>query len=148
MGRWIQTSDEDRTRTTEEIGMLGENDAIANIAVKNLETARKFYEGVLGLTPVGAEGQEVVVFKSGNSRINVYRSQYAGTNQATALTWSVGQNLPGIARALKSKGVPFEHYDLPGMRLGTTSISSVTCRSRGSKIPTATFSASAIDRFR
>jgi catechol 2,3-dioxygenase-like lactoylglutathione lyase family enzyme len=96
--------------------MLGENDAIANVAVRNLETARKFYEGMLGLTQVGAEGQEVVVFKSGNSRINVYRSQYAGTNQATALTWSVGQNLPGIARALKSKGVPFEHYDLPGMR--------------------------------
>jgi catechol 2,3-dioxygenase-like lactoylglutathione lyase family enzyme len=109
-------ADKDRTRTTEEIGMLGENDAIANVAVRNLETARKFYEGVLGLTQVGAEGQEVIVFKSGNSRINVYRSQYAGTNQATALTWSVGQHLQSIARALKSKGVPFEHYDLPGMR--------------------------------
>jgi catechol 2,3-dioxygenase-like lactoylglutathione lyase family enzyme len=31
--------------------MLGNKDAVANLAVKNLETARKFYEGTLGLHP-------------------------------------------------------------------------------------------------
>jgi catechol-2,3-dioxygenase len=67
--------------------MLGNKDAAANIAVKNLETAKKFYEDILGLNKVGAEGQELIVFKSGNSTINVYRSQYAGTNKATAVTW-------------------------------------------------------------
>jgi hypothetical protein len=33
--------------------MLGDKDVAANIAVKNLETAKKFYEDTLGLTPVG-----------------------------------------------------------------------------------------------
>jgi hypothetical protein len=50
----------------------------------------KFYEDTLGLTPVGAEG-EVIIFKSGNPIINVYQSQYAGPNKATAVTWVVGQ---------------------------------------------------------
>ena len=95
--------------------MLGNKDAAANIAVKNLETAKKFYEDILGLTQVGAEGQELIVFKSGNSTINVYRSQYAGTNKATAVTWVVGGEMEGVVQQLKTKGVAFEHYDMPDM---------------------------------
>jgi catechol 2,3-dioxygenase-like lactoylglutathione lyase family enzyme len=98
-----------------EIDVLGDTEAAANIAVKDIETARKFYEDILGLTPVGAEGQELIVFRSGNSTINVYRSQYAGTNQATAVTWVVGDDVEGVVRALKAKGVTFEHYDMPDM---------------------------------
>jgi catechol 2,3-dioxygenase-like lactoylglutathione lyase family enzyme len=93
--------------------MLGDKDAVANIAVKNLETAKKFYEETLGLTQIGAEGQEVIVFRSGSSTIYVYKSQYAGTNQATALTWVVDKEIEGIVRKLKDKGVTFEHYDMP-----------------------------------
>jgi catechol 2,3-dioxygenase-like lactoylglutathione lyase family enzyme len=95
--------------------MLGNKDAAANIAVKNLETAKKFYADILGLTQVGAEGQELIVFKSGNSTINVYRSQYAGTNKATAVTWVVGGEMEGVVQQLKTKGVAFEHYDMPEM---------------------------------
>jgi catechol 2,3-dioxygenase-like lactoylglutathione lyase family enzyme len=95
--------------------MLGNKDAVANIAVRNLEDAKKFYEDTLGLTQVGAEGKELIVFRSGNSTINVYQSQYAGTNQATAVTWVVGDDMEGVVRALKVKGVTFEHYDMPGM---------------------------------
>jgi catechol 2,3-dioxygenase-like lactoylglutathione lyase family enzyme len=94
--------------------MLGDIEAVANIAVKNLETAKKFYEETLGLTQIGAEGQEeVIVFQSGNSKIYVYKSQYAGTNQATALTWVVGKDIESVVRELKTKGVTFEHYDMP-----------------------------------
>jgi catechol 2,3-dioxygenase-like lactoylglutathione lyase family enzyme len=96
-----------------EINMLGDKDAVANIAVKNLETAKKFYEETLGLTQIGAEGQEVIVFRSGNSTIYVYKSQYAGTNQATALTWVVGKDIESVVQELKAKGVTFEHYNMP-----------------------------------
>ena len=95
--------------------MLGNKDAVANLAVKDLQRARKFYEGTLGLKAVATEGEELIVFKSGNSTLNVYRSQYAGTNQATAVTWTVGDDVEGVVRALKAKGVTFEHYDMPGM---------------------------------
>lgn len=49
----------------------------------------------------------------GSASLMVYESQYAGTNQATAVTWVVGDELEDIVQALKAKGVTFEHYDLP-----------------------------------
>jgi catechol 2,3-dioxygenase-like lactoylglutathione lyase family enzyme len=95
--------------------MLGDKDAVATIAVKDIKVARKFYADTLGLTQVGADGQELIVFRGGNSTINVYQSQYAGTNKATAVTWVVGEDVEDIVRALKAKGVTFEHYDMPDM---------------------------------
>ncbi|MBA2485928.1 MAG: VOC family protein [Nitrospira sp.] len=95
--------------------MLGNTDAVANIAVTNLKTARKFYEGTLGLTQVGSEGDELIVYRSGKTTINVYKSDQAGTNKATAVTWAVGDDVEGVVRALKAKGITFEHYDMPGM---------------------------------
>lgn len=94
--------------------MLGNKKAVANVAVKDLDVATKFYKNTLGLTPVHEEGGELIVFRSGNSEINVYRSDYAGTNKATAVTWSV-ENVQDEVADLKSRGVVFEHYDMPGM---------------------------------
>jgi catechol 2,3-dioxygenase-like lactoylglutathione lyase family enzyme len=95
--------------------MLADKDAAANLAVKDLKPARKFYEGTLGLKPVGHEGEHLVAYRSGVATLLVYKSQHAGTNKATAVTWTVGEKLEEIVRALKAKGVSFEHYDLPGM---------------------------------
>lgn len=95
--------------------MLGDIDAAANIAVKNLDIAKKFYEDTLGLKQVAAEGQELIVFRSGTSTIYVYESQYAETNQATAITWVVGEDIENVFQRLKDKGVTFEHYDIPDM---------------------------------
>ena len=94
--------------------MLGNKKAVANVAVKDIDVARKFYKNTLGLTPVHEEGQELVVFRSGSSEINVYRSDYAGTNKATAVTWTVDDVEDEVAD-LKTRGVTFEHYDMPGM---------------------------------
>jgi catechol 2,3-dioxygenase-like lactoylglutathione lyase family enzyme len=100
-----------------EVDMLGNHDAVANVAVKDLQAAKRFYEGTLGLKVVDEEDEEVIVFKSGDTVLNVYRSQYAGTNKATAVTWAVGQELDNIIQALKAKGVRFEHYDMPELKL-------------------------------
>src|SRR5262245_7918121 len=96
--------------------MLSKANAVANIAVKDLETARKFYHQTLGLKEARSEDNEVIVFTSGDSQINVYRSEFAGTNKATALTWSV-KDVAAEVGVLKAKGVTFEHYDMPGLRL-------------------------------
>ena len=77
---------------------------LATIAVKNLEKAKKFYEDTLGLTQIGTEGEEVIIFKSGDSIVNVYQSQYAGTNKATDCDLG---GRPGFGRCrttTKSKG--------------------------------------------
>ena len=95
--------------------MLGNKDAVANVAVKNVDVAAGFYRDTLGLKPVHHEGKDLVVFQSGHSSINVYRSDYAGTNKATAVTWTV-DNVEDEVRTLRNKGVVFEHYDMPGMK--------------------------------
>jgi catechol 2,3-dioxygenase-like lactoylglutathione lyase family enzyme len=95
--------------------MLGDKQAVATIAVKDLAAARKFYEGVLGLTVTSSEGSEAITFKSGHSEIIVYRSQVAGTNRATAINWKVGDDIEAIVQSLRDQGVVFEHYDLPGL---------------------------------
>ncbi|WP_076998019.1 VOC family protein [Variovorax sp. KK3] len=97
--------------------MLGNKEAVANLAVKDLDRARQFYEDVLGLAVVEENGEEMVIFQSGVSTLNVYRSQYAGTNQATAVTWAVGDEIEAVVKALQAKGVRFEHYDMPDTRL-------------------------------
>lgn len=56
----------------------------------------------------------VATYRSGGSRVLVYESSFAGTNQATAATWDVG-DVEAEVRILKGKGVAFEHYDFPGM---------------------------------
>lgn len=92
--------------------MLKDADAVATVAVKNLDAAAKFYEQTLGLTRAGSEDGEAIVFESGDTSINVYKSNFAGTNKATALTWTV-DDVDDVVRTLKGKGVKFEHYDLP-----------------------------------
>jgi catechol 2,3-dioxygenase-like lactoylglutathione lyase family enzyme len=96
--------------------MLGTRNAVANLAVKDLDRAKQFYTDTLGLEQVDAEGDEVVVLKSGDSVVNVYRSEYAGTNEATAVTWEV-DDIDTEVQALRGKGVMFEHYDMPGLEL-------------------------------
>jgi catechol 2,3-dioxygenase-like lactoylglutathione lyase family enzyme len=92
--------------------MLRDANAVATLGVKDLDAAARFYEETLGLSRAGSEGDEVVMFESGDTTINVYRSSFAGTNKATAVTWIV-DDVEDVVRTLRTRGVTFEHYDLP-----------------------------------
>jgi catechol 2,3-dioxygenase-like lactoylglutathione lyase family enzyme len=96
------------------MAMLGKADATAMIAVKDIDRARKFYEDTLGLETKDEMGGEVLTMKNGDTVINVYRSEFAGTNKATALTFDV-DDIGAEVRELKDKGVFFESYDMPGL---------------------------------
>lgn len=95
--------------------MLGSADAIATIGVKNLSAAAEFYEGKVGLKKLATEESVVNVYQSGNSTILVYLSKFAGTNEATAVTWAV-DDVDAEVRDLKKKGVAFERYDMPNVK--------------------------------
>jgi catechol 2,3-dioxygenase-like lactoylglutathione lyase family enzyme len=94
--------------------MLGKADATPMIAVSDLDRARTFYEEKLGLKTKDEWGGEGATLKSGDTLINLYRSEFAGTNKATALTFQV-DDIDEEVSELKEKGVFFEHYDLPGL---------------------------------
>lgn len=93
--------------------MLGNADATPMIPVKDVGRAREFYEGKLGLKTKDQWG-EGVTMESGDTLINVYRSEFAGTNKATALTFDV-DDIDKEVGELKEKAIFFEKYDLPGL---------------------------------
>lgn len=91
--------------------MLKDHDSSAIVAVADLERARTFYSGLLGLDLVEEGGEEgVLVYRTGATRLIVYRSDHAGTNRANAIVWGVGDDLDSIVAALEAKGARFEHY--------------------------------------
>lgn len=94
--------------------MLGKADATPMIAVTDLDRARTFYEDKLGLETKDEWGGEGLTMKSGDTLINVYKSEFAGTNKATALTFEVDDAEKEV-RDLKEKGIFFEHYEMPGL---------------------------------
>ena len=94
--------------------MLSEATVQPMLPVKDLDVAKKFYEGPLGLKKVDEEPGAAVTYQSGGSTLCVYQSEFAGTNKGTAALWEVNDVDRTVAE-LKAKGVTFEHYDLPGL---------------------------------
>jgi len=95
--------------------MLNNAEIIATIATKDIEAARHFYAEVLGLEALPEQMGEVIQFRSGGTRLIVYQSQYAGTNQATAVNFAV-EDVDATVASLAAKGVPFERYEIPNVR--------------------------------
>jgi catechol 2,3-dioxygenase-like lactoylglutathione lyase family enzyme len=90
--------------------MLGSSSVAAVIAVKDIERAKEFYGRTLGLTAAD-EAQDGVYYQcGGGTRVFVYQSGYAGTNQATAVSWEV-DDVSAEVKSLQQKGVTFEEYD-------------------------------------
>lgn len=95
--------------------MLSNHDAIATVAVRDLARAREFYEGKLGLEIDAVDDiSGVARYRTGSSLLLVYKSEYAGTNRATAINFAVGKEVDAIAKDLAAKGVPFERYPEAG----------------------------------
>ena len=94
--------------------MLADKDSSAIVAVRDIAAAREFYVDTLGLVP-DQDGDNMLVLKTGNTRLVVYVSDYAGTNKANAVVWGVGEDLDAIVSTLLGKGVKFEHYPDMGL---------------------------------
>jgi catechol 2,3-dioxygenase-like lactoylglutathione lyase family enzyme len=93
---------------------LSDSTVSATIAVSDLQRAKEFYEGKLGLSPSGgSEEAQVVTYGCGDgSELVVYVSEHAGKATATVATWDVS-DLEQLVDELSSKGVEFEQYDEP-----------------------------------
>jgi catechol 2,3-dioxygenase-like lactoylglutathione lyase family enzyme len=97
--------------------MLGGKEAMATVAVRDLTAAKKFYESTLGLKQIADQGEEAITYQAGTTKLLVYRSQFAGSNKATAATWLIGNDMEKVVQGLRGKGVTFEHYQMPGLTL-------------------------------
>jgi predicted enzyme related to lactoylglutathione lyase len=87
----------------------------AYIPARDLVRARQFYETQVGLTPKQQTNGGVVYEFAGGTACFLYPTPNAGTSQASQAFWSV-QDVDGLIRKLRARGVVFEDYDIPGDR--------------------------------
>ena|ERR1051326_8669357 len=84
----------------------------AAVAVSDMQRAREFYEGKLGLTgsddPDGGRTYQC----AGETTIHVFPSPNAGKTGATVAGWTA-PDLEQLVDELSARGVTFEHYDTP-----------------------------------
>jgi catechol 2,3-dioxygenase-like lactoylglutathione lyase family enzyme len=93
--------------------VLGDNPIGAMIPASDLARAKAFYADTLGLKVV-QEDPEGVQFESGGIRFDVYPTRASG-GTATVAGWIV-PDLDAEMVDLRSRGIQFEEYDLPGLK--------------------------------
>ena len=86
----------------------------ATIPAKDLDGTRKFYEGVLGLEVV-MENPAGITYRTGDSVISLYPTEFAGTAQHT-LGGFIVDDIDAAVADLRARGVTFEEYDMPGLK--------------------------------
>ena len=89
--------------------MLKDQTSAAIVPCSDVAAARRFYIGTLGL-PLAEDHGDVFAVQTGGSRLNVYKSDYAGTNKANAVVWSAGGDVEAIAADLRARGVTLDEY--------------------------------------
>ena len=95
--------------------MLKNAPIVPYIPVSDVKRARRFYEDKVGLKPK-QEFAGGVIYESGDgSWVFMYPSAGAGTSRASTAFWDVDDVDTEVAE-LKSRGVVFEEYDMPGIK--------------------------------
>ena len=95
--------------------MFEDRPSAAMLPASDIERAKTWYADHLDLKPA-YEDEGGVQYKTGNgTEFWVYPSQYAGTNQATAMGF-MAKDLSAEMDALKARGITFEEYDIPGVK--------------------------------
>lgn len=94
--------------------MLADKDTYASLPVTDTARARRFYVETLGLA-IERDTEGGIIFRSGSTRFFVYPSRFRPGGH-TQMSWLVSDIKAEVAE-LKSKGVRFESYDVPGLKM-------------------------------
>ena len=95
--------------------MLQKSPMYAYLPVKDVERARRFYEGQLGFkAKEETDGGVVYEFAEGTACF-LYPTPNAGTSRASQAFWQV-EDIEREVSELKNRGVKFEEYDMPEMK--------------------------------
>ena len=98
--------------------MLQKSPMYAYIPAKDVARARQFYERKLGFKPKREDAGGVVYEFGERTACFLYPTPNAGTSRASQAFWQVDDIEREVAE-LKSRGVKFEHYDMPGATKGS-----------------------------
>lgn len=94
--------------------MLKDCDVASRLPARDLERARRFYAEKLGLDPAD-ERPGGLLYRCGRGSFALFVSSGAASGDHTQMGWEV-TDLRATVEALRTRGVVFEEYDLPGLR--------------------------------
>lgn len=92
--------------------MLSSCKVTAIAPAADLERARRFYADQLGLTPAEENPGGITFAMGEGTELFLYQSEYAGQAGHTIAAFTVEEIAAEVAE-LKSRGVTFEHYEMP-----------------------------------
>lgn len=95
--------------------MLANAPVTTMLPVQDLDRARRFYEGQLGLKPIGLKPDGKFTYDCGGATLALFPKQGGTKADHTAISFLVPDIAASIA-ALKRTGVKFEDYDFPGLK--------------------------------
>lgn len=96
--------------------MLSTYTPVATVPTADLARARSFYEGVLGLGQPQDTSTGEVFYTCGTSGFLLYASQFAGTNQATTMSFQIDDDdFEEEVGKLRDAGVSFDTFELEGL---------------------------------
>lgn len=95
--------------------MLGKHPTRAMLPASDYERAKRFYGETLGLEKVSEIEGISTRYRTGDTFVEVYPSEYAGTNRATAVVWEV-EDLDKVVEWLTGQGVSMLQYEFPEWR--------------------------------
>ena len=96
--------------------MLQKSPLYAYIPARDVARARKFYENTLGLKAKEEYAGGVIYEFGKGTGCFLYPTPNAGTSQASQAFWQV-DNVEREVAELKARGVVFEEYDIPGVKM-------------------------------
>jgi catechol 2,3-dioxygenase-like lactoylglutathione lyase family enzyme len=95
--------------------MLNDTSVTTMLPVKDMERARAFYEGRLGLKPGGLRPDGKFTYQVGGSTLALFPKPEGTKADHTAISFQVADIADSI-KQLKGAGVVFEDYDFPGLK--------------------------------
>jgi len=95
--------------------MLSNAPVTTMLPVKDLNRARAFYEGKLGLKPVGLRPDGKFTYDCGGATLALIPKEGGTKADHTAVSFRVPDIAASIAE-LERAGVRFEDYDFPGLK--------------------------------
>lgn len=95
--------------------MLSNTQVTCMLPVKDMARARRFYEEGLALEPHGLRPDGKFIYRCGGTEIALFPKAEGTKAEHTALSFKVDSISDAIA-ALKTRGVKFADYDLPGFK--------------------------------
>ena len=110
--------------------MFSDQMSAAMLPASDMERAKQWYMDHLGLKPEYEDPNGIQFMTGDGTQFWVYPSQFAGSNQATAMGF-MAKDLSAEMDALSAKGITFERYDIPGVKTDDRGVASFGQGDRG-----------------